>query len=748
MYCRTCRVILASIVLVLSFQVLVFAGDVKADFYVSPAGNNSWSGRLAAPNAERSDGPFAALSRARDAVRQLKKSSTAGGIIVLIRGGTYYLKETVVFGLADSGEGEHKVIYKNYPGEEPVFSSGVRITGWKKLKDYPGVLPAAARGKVWVADMPEGLGRFYTLYAGRQRLPRARSKGFNPVFSSGKEIRREDESVESRSVVRFPKGTLKSWPNLEDVELRVIPIPWMMNIVPLAWVDEEKCIARTAVQSSYRIDDVVRDWEETMWVENAIDFLDEPGEWVLNTQEKKIYLWPLGDRPDESIVAPCLKELVRIEGDINLDAPTDIPVRNLVFRGLTFTHGETDRFPKGHRGHGLMHDWEMYDRATALLRFRGAENCAVEECHFVNSGGTAIRLDLYCQKIRIANNLIEHVGNMGILLAGYGPGTKDVNKENEIVNNHIHHIGEVYWHGHGIMIWQSGSNQIAHNLIHDGPRKAIAVSGARAYSFDLKDNYHSHSESSKLIRWDEVRDALAGDNWKRFVPFMHSRNNLVEYNEIHHVMSKLGDGAALNVSGAGEGNIVRRNYIHDIYNPYFNAAMRTDGWQSGTLFAQNIIYKCDSGGITHKNLNHVENNFIIDVAGKRNSYIKFGSFPEDVRAEGSRVMKNIFYDSDTEGVFYKPVSKGETARPEDGYTDYNIFYSAGEPSKSEQFLKQQQKKGVEQHSISVDPLFVDIEKGDFRFKSNSLAMKLGIEPIDTSQIGLTDDFPKRFRNGK
>jgi len=40
-----------------------------ADFYISPAGNDGWSGRLAEPNAARSDGPFATIARARDAVR-------------------------------------------------------------------------------------------------------------------------------------------------------------------------------------------------------------------------------------------------------------------------------------------------------------------------------------------------------------------------------------------------------------------------------------------------------------------------------------------------------------------------------------------------------------------------------------------------------------------------------------------------------------------------------------------------------
>src|SRR5271166_5225474 len=37
--------------------------------YVSPEGNDAWSGKRAEPNPARTDGPFATLVRARDAIR-------------------------------------------------------------------------------------------------------------------------------------------------------------------------------------------------------------------------------------------------------------------------------------------------------------------------------------------------------------------------------------------------------------------------------------------------------------------------------------------------------------------------------------------------------------------------------------------------------------------------------------------------------------------------------------------------------
>ena len=50
------------------------AQSAKGDFFVSPKGNDSWSGTLEAPNATLTNGPFATITRAKLAVRELKSS--------------------------------------------------------------------------------------------------------------------------------------------------------------------------------------------------------------------------------------------------------------------------------------------------------------------------------------------------------------------------------------------------------------------------------------------------------------------------------------------------------------------------------------------------------------------------------------------------------------------------------------------------------------------------------------------------
>ena len=66
---------------------------------------------------------------------------------------------------------------------------------------------------------------------------------------------------------------------------------------------------------------------------------------------------------------------------------------------------------------------------------------------------TGVRLDLFCQNITVENSSFRNLGGTGILLAGYGPGKKDVNKNNTIQNNELTKVGSIFLHSPGIFIW-------------------------------------------------------------------------------------------------------------------------------------------------------------------------------------------------------------------------------------------------------------------------------------------------------
>ncbi len=697
-----------------------FAEAPNADFYMSPEGSDRWSGTLAEPNAQGSDGPFATLERARDAVRVLKKTKSAD-IDVLIRGGSYRLDNTVVFGLEDGGQGDQKISYAAYPGETPVFSSGQEINGWKKAQaNLPG-LPMVARGKVWEAKVPD---RFKTLYDAEGMLPRARSAGFISLDGG------------SRDRLHFPEGRLKEWPNVEDVEIVVRPHhAWIVNILPLASVDEKKGMANTSIPATYAMNKLhfLKD-TENCWVENVLEELDEPGEWALNTKEGKVYLWPRGQTP---VRFPRLIEYIRVEGDIDLMGPKDVPVRNICFRGLAFMHG--DRYTVAEDDAGIQHDWDFMDKANALVRLRGTENCTVEQCHFAHSGSSAIRVDLHGQHTTVSGNHIEYMGAAGIVIAGYGPGTKDVSKNNLVYNNHVHHTGRIYSHAAGILVWQSGENRVANNLVHNTPYTGIILSGCMTDFFAKRGR-----ELGRTLRLDEIGNLPKKPGIEDVRPFLHSRGNLIEYNEIHHAMEMLGDGNAFYIRGAGAGNVFRRNYVHHLVAPMImQCAIRTDGGQMDTLFAENLIYQCTSQGIMMKLNTRVENNIVADIiAPPRGYYLAVREGP----LTGGSIQRNIFYSSGKECVFIDELeAKGGTsedrrgrtvARSKDADTDYNIYFCKADPSLGKAMLEKQRADGVDQNSLAVDPLFVDPQNGDFRFKPNSPALKMGIVPFDMSKVGL------------
>ena len=741
---RTCR---PSLRLSLALGAVVSWGTFAAPqvFYVSTAGSDAWKGRLEAPNGAGTDGPFATLLRARDAVREFKASFPDRDVRVLLRGGTYCVEQTVVFGLQDGGTGEQAVTYAAYPGEKPVLSGGVPVTGWRKVETTLPGLPEAAQGKIWAADVAHARRlrqrnqaavqrrdesdwgwRFFTLFAGERRLPRARGPGFKLLNLRGELPERQ---------LRFPKGAMGAWAPEGGCEIVVIPAYcWTMNILPVEAIDVDTRVATTRYPATYGLYESSSHPEQA-WVENAFPVLDSPGEWVLDGDSATLYLWPTGSEPPSDIVAPVLAEIVRVEGDIDYDGPRDTPVRNLSFRGLTFTHG--DRFPwHGRSGWGIQHDWELFDSPTAMLRFRGAEDCSVEDCRFAFSGHSALRWDLHGIGNRVVGNVIEHVGGCGIVFCGYGPGTKDVNRDNQVLDNYIHHVGEAYWHSPAVFLWQSGGNRVAHNHIHNTPYTGIVVSCRAARTRDPA------CECARTIRWDEVGDTYPKASWEERERFMHGRENVIERNDIHSVMEVLGDGNCIYVSGTGGGNVIRENYCHDVWGRSTDAAIRTDNDQHDTLIERNIITRIHGHacGICNKGGNRVLQNIIADLR-PTSPHLGCLVLTNYVPA-ASTMTGNVFY------VTRPGIVPLRDCGPHPGLsaseTGGNLFWSVDDPRWAEDYLAQEREAGRETGSRVADPMFVDPETDDFRFRLESPALSMGLkQPVAIADIGLRPPYRTR-----
>src|SRR5262245_4306667 len=95
--------------------------------HVSPHGLDGSTGRPATPTTGGVEDPFATPHRARDAIRELKR--TNGGklpapVVVRLQAGTYELPSPLVLEPEDSGTADRPIVYEAAPGARVVLSGG------------------------------------------------------------------------------------------------------------------------------------------------------------------------------------------------------------------------------------------------------------------------------------------------------------------------------------------------------------------------------------------------------------------------------------------------------------------------------------------------------------------------------------------------------------------------------------------------------------------------------------------------
>jgi hypothetical protein len=655
--------VLLKLALLVCFAVLTGAcnnANEEQNIFVSPDGNDDNNGTI--------ESPFLTLERAKKEVRKLKQGSKEP-ITVLLRGGTYLLTKTVVFSLEDSGTEGSPVSYQAFQDEVPVFTSSVEIEGWKKARNLPQNFPESTRNRIWVAVLPKGQGLPKYLFREGNVLPRSLTRGFiPPVKRSGW----RGASPADRNQLVYEKGIIKNWDHIQDMELAIMPTcDWTFYNLPLQKVDETSFVVKTAFSGSYGLGAQQKktwDGENTAWFANCPEGMLEEGNWYVSQSENRVYLVLSGDTPPSDITMPALQEYFKVEGIVGKDLKEDTPVRYLNFIGLVFANGERDTWDENHLKNHIQHEWERYDHGDALLRLRGAENCVVSGCQFVNSGGTGVRLDLHCQNITVENSAFHRLGGCGILLCGYGIGYKDVNKNNLIRNNHISFIGEAYRHSSAITIFQSGENLVANNTIQHTPYNGITITGPRSLSVSFIE-----SGGTALIDLPESKSS----DWDVRFEVLHSRNNLVKNNDISYCVEFLGDGNAVYLSGCGENNILRHNYIHDILNPHASAAVRTDAMTRSVRFENNLFYNLIHSAIALKDVNHATDNIMIDASKMEHSgYLVFRAGPSD----NSEVTNNIFICIDSDNTLFiadRPMRRLPPADMSKAIIENNVCYIEG-----------------------------------------------------------------------
>jgi hypothetical protein len=222
--------------------------DVQTTFYVSPSGSDTNSGTEARP--------FATIEKARQAVRSVNRQMT-GDVVVVLRGGNYRIDRAIAFEPEDSGSGGHNVIYRAQAGEMPVISGGKPVVGWKPDQ----------RGR-WKTPAP--VDDFRQLYVGGVRATRAWGKAPAGIDLTG-------ENGYTTTVVE-----MANWKNPGDLEF-CYAIEWAHTRCKVQSIKREgdKAIITmlqphfTQAKTKEGVNVVA---PQHMYVENALELLDEPGE--------------------------------------------------------------------------------------------------------------------------------------------------------------------------------------------------------------------------------------------------------------------------------------------------------------------------------------------------------------------------------------------------------------------------------------------------------------------------------------
>ncbi len=150
-----------------------------ASFFVATDGSDSWSGTLPAPNGNHTDGPFASVARAQQAVRTSLQNHPSS-ITVEIRSGTYYLVQsptnpgTLNFTAADAGSVSTPIVWENYPSESPILSGGLTVSSL-------GLTWTNTSGNLWTVQLPGSVQPFESMYYNGQRRLRSRLESASGV---------------------------------------------------------------------------------------------------------------------------------------------------------------------------------------------------------------------------------------------------------------------------------------------------------------------------------------------------------------------------------------------------------------------------------------------------------------------------------------------------------------------------------------------------------------------------------------
>jgi L-rhamnose mutarotase len=429
---------------IILFILLLLGCTLQAqhEFYVSTTGQDTASGSI--------HHPLSTVQMALRKVRELRRLKPGANThyTIFLRGGRYALNEPIFIRPEDAGTFTSQTLVQPYGKEHVVFSGGRKIGKWKPMVGYYKGLQKDITTKVWVADLMgmdfsrDGIRQLWV--NGKKAIRAKDTKGdlMNRIISWNKKERS----------CWVPTGMLNSISNPQGLEmfihqwwaianLRVASMVVQGDSTKLFFKDPESRIQSEHPWPAPWLSNVTGN--SAFYMVNALELLDEPGEWFHDTHADRLFYYPAAqvNMATADIVAPVLETLMEIQGN------AENPVQYLQFLNLEFSHTHWNR-PSTH-GH-VPHQIGMYmtdayrlkpigvatkpgldnqawvGRPPAAVVLNYAEQVSFVQNRFTHCASTGLDLHKGAAFVEVQRNVFSDIGGSGMLVGVFSSPEKEI----------------------------------------------------------------------------------------------------------------------------------------------------------------------------------------------------------------------------------------------------------------------------------------------------------------------------------
>jgi hypothetical protein len=563
--------IAAAAVLLAALATAPPAAAATTTLYASPSGTGT-SCTAAEP---------CSLPAAQAAVRS-RNGSMSGDIVVELADGVYRLSQPLRFTAADSGSNGYRVLWQAAASAKPVISGAKAVTGWS----------VADSGKnIWRANVGTGLDS-RQLYVDGAIATRARTQ-----------VNRGDFTFTDTGM-RFSNGALSYLNNLANqnrVEVesvnsftdRYSPVQSIsgnfLTMQQPAW--NNNTFGYDTLNNPFRAG--------PLYLTNAYEFLDSPGEWYLNPGTGVLYYIP---RPGQNMSSVSV-ELPTLQSLVDIGGTYDAPARDMSFSGITFT-GTSWLGPSSNQGFadqqtgayiGGNQNWpadrlnscksgcQLFEavrphwlQMPAAVQISAASGITFTGSRFVNLGQTAIGIGndanahasgvgLGASNITITRSEIAQNSAGGVVVGGvqadahHPSDQRMVNRDITVSYSRIHDLGLEYRGIVSVLNTYVTNATVANNEVYNLPYTGISL----GYGWGSNDAGGSNHYAQRGLYNYQPRYTT---------PTTASNNKLLN-NYVHDVMQQMNDGGCIYTLGWNPNAEISGNYclrLNGYYGLYFD----------------------------------------------------------------------------------------------------------------------------------------------------------------------------------